>query len=113
MTSQDELAAQFELRRPRLRALATHVLGSTADADDAVQETWLRLARTDPASLGNLDGWLTTVVSRVSIDILRSPRRAREAWQVEPWQETPDPAPDPADVVADADRVGAALLVVL
>ncbi|MFP3712846.1 sigma-70 family RNA polymerase sigma factor, partial [Puerhibacterium sp. TATVAM-FAB25] len=91
------------------------LLGSPADAEDAVQETWLRLERVDPATIDNLDAWLTTVVSRVCLDQLRSPRRTREqSWQVETWRD--EPVADDGDPVAEAergDRVNAALLLVL
>jgi RNA polymerase sigma-70 factor (ECF subfamily) len=115
MTDRIDLARRFEAQRPRLRAIAAQLLGSTADADDAVQETWLRLERVDDAGIRNLDAWLTTVVSRVSLDLLRAPRRTRESsWQVSPWRDEPEAATlDPADVVAGADGVSVALLVVL
>ena len=115
MTDRRILARRFETARPRLRAIARQLLGSDADADDAVQEAWLRLERVDPAGIDNLDAWLTTVVSRVSLDLLRAPRRRREhSWQVEPWRDEPmSEAADPAEVVAAADRVNVALLVVL
>ncbi|MFB2596480.1 sigma-70 family RNA polymerase sigma factor [Herbiconiux sp. P17] len=115
MTDRTELARRFEQQRPRLRAIAAQLLGSTADADDAVQETWLRLDRVDDDGIRNLDAWLTTVVSRVSLDLLRAPRRTRESsWQVSPWRDEPvAAAPDPAEVVAGADGVSVALLVVL
>ena len=90
MTDRRMLARRFETERPRLRAIATQLLGSTADADDAVQETWLRLERADAAGIENLEAWLTTVVSRISLDQLRAPRRKREhSWQVEPWRDEP------------------------
>lgn len=109
------VARRFETARPRLHAIARRLLGSHADADDAVQETWLRLERIDADQLDNLDAWLTTVVSRVSLDMLRAPRRAREhSWQVEPWRDEPSAAgADPAELVAAADRVNVALMVVL
>lgn len=115
MTDRRILARRFETARPRLRAIARQLLGSDADADDAVQEAWLRLERVDADGIDNLDAWLTTVVSRVSLDMLRAPRRTREhSWQVEPWRDEPvSEASDPADVVAAADRVNVALLVVL
>lgn len=115
MTDQTFLARRFETERPRLRAIATRLLGSTADADDAVQETWLRLERTDVAGIQNLEAWLTTVVSRVSLDLLRAPRRTREhSWQVEPWRDEPVSADlDPADLVEQGDRISTALLVLL
>lgn len=106
---------EFESRRPRLLALAYRILGSRADAEDAVQETWFRLARTDLARIDNLGGWLTTVVSRVCLDRLRS-RRARPEDAVgavpdELVGATPDG--DPAGEVLVADSVGAALIMVL
>ena len=115
MTDRRILARRFESERPRLRAIATQLLGSPADADDAVQETWLRLERADAASIDNLAAWLTTVVSRVSLDLLRAPRRKRElSWQVEPWRDEPVAQDaDPADLVARSDRVSVALLVLL
>ncbi|MCS5736100.1 sigma-70 family RNA polymerase sigma factor [Herbiconiux daphne] len=115
MTDRNDLARRFDAQRPRLRAIAAQLLGSSADADDAVQEAWLRLERVDAGGIRNLDAWLTTVVSRVSLDLLRAPRRSRERpWQVEPWRDEPVVTqPDPADAAAEADRVGVALLVVL
>ncbi|MFK3677004.1 sigma-70 family RNA polymerase sigma factor [Microbacterium sp. NPDC090218] len=111
----EERTQRFEEARPRLRAIATRMLGSSADADDAVQETWLRLARTDAAGIENFDAWCTTVVSRISLDLLRAPRSTLErSWNVEPWRDEPvDPAPDLADLVDRSDRVNVALLVVL
>lgn len=115
MTDPKMLARRFETERPRLRAIATQLLGSGADADDAVQETWLRLERADAAGIDNLEAWLTTVVSRISLDQLRAPRRKREhSWQVEPWRDEPvAPEADPADLVARSDQVSVALLVLL
>ncbi len=115
MTDRRMLARRFETERPRLRAIATRLLGSAADAEDAVQETWLRLERTDAARIENLEAWLTTVVSRISLDQLRAPRRKREhSWQVEPWRDEPIATDtDPADLVARSDRVSVALLVLL
>lgn len=114
MTS-DWLAERFEEHRAHLNAVAYRMLGSTNEAEDAVQEAWLRLARTDVDDVANLRAWLTTVVSRVCLDALRARRSRREA-DVDTY--VPDPiiaplAPDAeADVVA-ADAVGLALLVVL
>src|SRR5215217_6161633 len=71
MNERDWLAARFEEHRPRLRAVAYRMLGSLGDADDAVQEAWLRLTRTDASEIENLGGWLTTVVARVSLNALR------------------------------------------
>ena len=112
----DELTELFERHRPRLRAVAYRMLGSLSDADDAVQEAWLRLRRSDVDSVDNLGGWLTTVVSRVCLDLLRSQRSRRE----EPLEyHAPDPivtGPDRADPEQEvllADSVGVALLVVL
>ena len=83
-----DLAAAFEATRGRLRAIAYRMLGSLSDADDAVQETWLRLSRADADDLVNLGGWLTTVVSRICLDMLRS----RSARHEEPLGEhLPDP----------------------
>ncbi|GHG17093.1 MULTISPECIES: sigma-70 family RNA polymerase sigma factor [Amycolatopsis] len=105
----DDLAAEFEAERGRLRGLAYRMLGSTAEADDAVQEAWLRLNRAD--SVDNLAAWLTTVVSRVCLDVLRSRKTRRE----EPFEVCPEPVADadPAAEAALADSVGRALLVVL
>lgn len=117
MTDEIPLAARFEAQRPRLRAIAVQLLGSNRDADDVVQEAWLRLSRADAASIDNLDAWLTTVVSRICLDILGSARSRRErAWQVERWPDEPadlDGWGDPEQAAVSADRVGVALLVVL
>jgi len=115
MDDRDWLAERFEGHRPHLRAVARHLLGSAAEADDAVQEAWLRLSRTDPAGLGNLGGWLTTVVARVCLDLLRA-RGARREQPLDhdlagrPGDEDGD---GPEDQVLLAEGVGAALLVVL
>jgi RNA polymerase sigma-70 factor (ECF subfamily) len=105
----DELAGKFEAERGRLRGLAFRLLGSVAEADDAVQEAWLRLDRVN--SVDNLAAWLTTVVSRVCLDVLRSRKARRE----EPFEVAPEPAAgaDPAGEAELADSVGRALLVVL
>ena len=115
MTDRRILARRFETERPRLRAIAVQLLGSAADADDAVQETWLRLERVDASSIDNFEAWLTTVVSRVSLDLLRAPRRTREqSWQVEPWRDEPVAVDaDPAELVVQSDRISTALLVLL
>src|SRR5689334_24523176 len=76
MDERDLLAAEFERQRTRLRAVAYRMLGSVSDAEDAVQEAWLRLSRSDADAIVNLGGWLTSVVARVSLDMLRA-RRAR------------------------------------
>ena len=78
MKTQEQLAEQFEEHRDHLRSVAYRMLGSMTEADDAVQEGWLRLSRTDTSDVVNLRGWLTTVVSRVCLDILRSRKSRRE-----------------------------------
>ncbi|MEU7293936.1 sigma-70 family RNA polymerase sigma factor [Streptomyces exfoliatus] len=110
------LTEAFEAQRDRLRAVAYRVLGSHADAEDVVQEAWMRLARQDEATIDNLAGWLTTVVGRISFDLLRSRAARPEAaygQQSADLVVTPadDPAPDEQAVLADS--VGLALLVVL
>ncbi|WP_431935326.1 RNA polymerase sigma factor SigJ [Micromonospora sp. RP3T] len=111
------LAARFERERPRLRAVAYRLLGSLTEAEDAVQETWLRLARADVDTIDNLDAWLTTVVARISLNTLRSRAARREdpldVRLPDPVVETPRPDADPAHAVVLADAVGLALLVVL
>jgi RNA polymerase sigma factor (sigma-70 family) len=113
MTATADLARQFEEHRPRLRAIAERMLGSQAEADDAVQETWLRLSRTDAAAIENLGAWLTTVVSRVCLNALRA-RAARREQLVD---QVPDPVvtavDDPAAEAELAESVEVALLVVL
>ena len=110
------LTTRFEESRPRLHAVAYRMLGSHAEADDAVQETWLRLTRTDPAQIENVGGLLTTVVGRVCLDRLRA-RRARPEDPVDELPPGDDPdvddAPDPLDEALLAESVGAALMVVL
>jgi RNA polymerase sigma-70 factor (ECF subfamily) len=113
MNDNEWLADQFEAHRGHLRAVAYRMLGSSAEADDAVQEAWLRLSRADVSEVENLGGWLTTVVSRLCLNVLQSRRTRREA-PLEAQLDRPDPAaPDPADDVVLADSVGAALQVVL
>jgi len=116
MDEREFLAQQFEEHRRRLRAVAYRMLGSVSEADDAVQEAWLRLSRTDTGEIENLGGWLTTVVARVSLNMLRS----RNARREEPLAgRLPDPLIDRADGIDPeheallADSVGLALLVVL
>src|SRR6476469_312684 len=110
----DWLARQFEAHRPRLRAVATRLLGSGSEADDAVQEAWLRLSRTDPGSVENLGGWLTTVVGRIALNMLRSRSTRREdPLDDAPGGDRPADVPDPADTAVLADSVGMALVVVL
>ncbi|WP_030156963.1 sigma-70 family RNA polymerase sigma factor [Glycomyces sp. NRRL B-16210] len=108
----DEFTVQrFEEHREHLRAVAYRMLGSSSEADDAVQETWMRFARTDTADVENLRGWLTTVVSRICLNLLRSRRTRREdALDAEPPQIA---ASDPEADAVMADSVGLALQVVL
>jgi RNA polymerase sigma factor (sigma-70 family) len=116
MSEQDWLARRFEEHRRRLRAVAYRMLGSLSEADDAVQEAWLRLSGSEPGEIENLSGWLTTVVARVSLNMLRS-RAVRREEPLSPH--LPDPIIDRADGVDPeheallADSVGLALLVVL
>ncbi|HET7432198.1 MAG TPA: sigma-70 family RNA polymerase sigma factor [Nocardioides sp.] len=115
METQERLAEQFEEYRDHLRAVAYRMLGSTAEADDAVQEAWLRLARSDTSEVTNLGGWLTTVVSRVCLDALRA-RKSRREESLE--TRVPDPVVtrldlDPAAAAERADEVTLAMLVVL
>lgn len=115
MSERRELARLFEEARPRLSATASRLLGSPAEAEDAVQEAWLRLARTDPSDIDSLDAWLSTVVSRICLDMLGSSRWRRErAWQVAPWPVDPvSTAPDPLDLAERGEAVTQALLAVL
>ena len=106
----DDLVQRFEGQRPRLVALATRMLGSRAEAEDAVQEAWLRLRRTDDETLTNLDGWLTTVVSRVCLDALRR-RSTRSELPLDDHDGAAED--DPADDALLAEAVGAGLVVVL
>jgi len=116
MGEHDRLAERFEQHRGHLRAVAYRMLGSLSEADDAVQEAWLRCSRSDTSGVENLGGWLTTVVARVSLNMLRSRRSRRE----EPLgAQVPDPivsredGMDPEQEALLADSVGLALLVVL
>jgi RNA polymerase sigma factor (sigma-70 family) len=131
MADSDWLAAAFEEHRDHLRAVAYRLLGSMTDADDAVQDTWLRLTGADTSEVENLGGWLTTVVARVSLNMLRSRRRRHEEPVGDSWpnaaevaaRDGPAGAPagagtdgraaDPEDEAVLADSVGLALLVVL
>lgn len=113
MEDHEQLARQFEQNRAHLRAVAYRMLGSVAEAEDAVQEAWLRLSRTDVSDVGNLAGWLTTVVSRVCLDLLRS-RKSRREDSLDTF--VPDPMISelgPEDEAVHADAIGLALLVVL
>lgn len=109
-------AEQFERNRAHLRAVARRVLGSTTDADDAAQEAWLRLSRADTSDVENVRGWLTTVVSRICLDMLRA-RRARREELIEAWPPEPEVTlfedTDPEHEALIADSVGDAMLVVL
>ena len=116
MTERDYLAERFEENRTHLRAVAYRMLGSSSEVDDAVQEAWLRLSRTDTTGIDNLGGWLTTVVARVCLDMLRSRKSRRE----EPFApQAPEPiatgpsGSSPEHEAVLADSVGLALLVVL
>jgi RNA polymerase sigma-70 factor (ECF subfamily) len=129
MTDNESLAGAFEEHRNHLRAVAYRLLGSLTDADDAVQDTWLRLASTDASEIENLGGWLTTVVARVSLNMLRSRQHRREQPVGDSWPGAAEaaaqstagpgrPAPaapgsSPEDEAELADSVGLALLVVL
>jgi len=128
MTDSDWLAGAFEEHREHLRAVAYRLLGSMSDADDAVQDTWLRLTSADASEVENLGGWLTTVVARVSLNMLRSRRRRPEQPVGDSWPApveasavdgpadgsgAPAPLGDPENEAVLADSVGLALLVVL
>ncbi|WP_407562457.1 sigma-70 family RNA polymerase sigma factor [Streptomyces sp. 184] len=116
MSEHDWLAERFETDRPRLRAVAYRMLGSVTEADDAVQEAWIRLSRSDTSEVENLSGWVTTIVARVSLNMLQS-RKSRPEVLVdtsdagEPQDELS--ADDPEEEAVIADSVGLALLVVL
>ncbi|MFI7060173.1 sigma-70 family RNA polymerase sigma factor [Kribbella sp. NPDC050124] len=113
MDDHDQLARQFEQHRAHLRAVAYRMLGSLAEAEDAVQEAWLRLSRTDVSDVGNLGGWLTTVVSRVCLDTLRSRKSRREDFVPDPIVTREDTGPGPEEQAVEVDAIGLALLVVL
>src|SRR5687767_9622879 len=115
MDEHDWLAERFEENRPHLQAVAYRMLGSLSEADDAVQEAWLHLSRSDTSGVQNLGGWLTTIVARVCLDMLRS-RKARREQPLD--AHVPDPVSradgtDPEHEAVLADSVGLALLVVL
>ena len=116
MDDQDWLARQFEGNRPHLRAVAYRMLGSLGEADDAVQEAWLRLSRSDAKNIGNLGGWLTTVTGRICLDIQRRRKLRREesldAQMPEPVL-TRGGSRGPDEEILIADSIGLALLVVL
>ena len=115
MEDREWLAGQFEALRPRLQSVAYSILGSVSDAEDAVQECWLRLDRSDTSGVADLQGWLTTVVGRICLDMLRRRRNRRESrfgeWLPEPIVESEHSHPEHEVLVADS--VGLALLIVL
>src|SRR5690348_17746844 len=128
MPGSDWLAGAFEEHREHLRAVAYRLLGSMSDADDAVQDTWLRLTSADANEVANLGGWLTTVVARVSLNMLRSCRQRPEQPVGDSWPASAEasagdgaiagpgaaaPLGDPENEAVLADSVGLALLVVL
>src|SRR6478672_9374562 len=110
VTRDDWLAEEFERQRPHMRAVAYRMLGSASEADDAVQEAWLRLSRSGSGTVDNLVGWLTTVVGRICLDMLRARTARREdyagSWLPEPVVEQDGPQ----DEALLADSVGMALL---
>jgi RNA polymerase sigma factor (sigma-70 family) len=114
MDRQDWLAERFEANRPQLTAVAFRMLGSMSEADDAVQEGWLRLSRADTSAVENLAGWLTTVVARVCLDMLRARSSRREEPMDEAFVEPiASPTGDPEHEALMADSIGSALLIVL
>jgi RNA polymerase sigma-70 factor (ECF subfamily) len=116
MNKQEWLADRFQEQRPRLRAVAYRMLGSLSEADDAMQEAWLRLSRSDTSGVENLGGWFTTIVARVSLNMLRS-RKAKREQSLETRLPDPvistDAGVDPEHEALITDSVGLALLVVL
>jgi RNA polymerase sigma-70 factor (ECF subfamily) len=114
VNEQDRLAQRFEAQRGQLRAVAYRMLGSPTEAEDAVQEAWLRLNGADSDRVDNLGGWLRTVVTRICLDMLRSRTSRREDPTERPLDQVPDPAAgSPEDEALLADSVSRALLVVL
>jgi RNA polymerase sigma factor (sigma-70 family) len=113
MDQHDLLAERFETHRARLRAIAYQTLGSASDADDAVQEAWLRLGRTDSGSIDNLGGWLTTVVARVCLNMLQSHREEPAGIHLPESAVTGTDGIDPETEALLADSIGPALLVIL
>jgi RNA polymerase sigma-70 factor (ECF subfamily) len=113
MREDTDLVARFETHRARLRSVAYHTLGSLTEADDAIQEAWLRLSRTDSSSIYNLGGWLTTVVARVCLDMLQA--RREEPAGIHLPESTADDSSgiDPENEALLADSIGPALLVIL
>jgi RNA polymerase sigma-70 factor (ECF subfamily) len=112
MDGSDWLVKRFDESRPHLRAVAFRMLGSTGEADDAVQEAWLKVSRSDTGGVENLGGWLTTVVARVCLDMLRT-RRAHSEQPLGPGVDALPTGSTPESEVAFADAIGPALLVVL
>jgi RNA polymerase sigma factor (sigma-70 family) len=120
MSPEQFQAEQFEASRPHLQAIAYRMLGSASDAEDAVQEAWLRVNRADTAAVDNMRGWLTTIVSRICLDMLRT-RRTRPEEPIGEWDQAPIVSPiggaadnaDPEQELLLADSVALALLVVL
>jgi RNA polymerase sigma-70 factor (ECF subfamily) len=112
MDEKNFLAKKFEAHRTHLRAVAYRMLGSRSEVDDAVQEAWLRLSRSDACDIENLSGWLTTVVARVCLDMLRS-RKSRREEPLGPHVPEPVASPENEQEAELADSVGTALLVVL
>ncbi len=113
MDGKNSLSQAFESNRPHLRAVAYRILGNLSDADDAVQEAWLRLSTSDTATIDNIGGWLTTVVSRISLNVLRSRKRAEA---ISEFATSPNDAPSivsPEEQALLADSLGVALLIVL
>jgi RNA polymerase sigma-70 factor, ECF subfamily len=113
MDEHDVLAERFEGHRARLRAVAYQTLGSVSEADDAVQETWLRLSRSDPASIENLGGWLTTVVARVCLTMLQARREQPVGMHLPDAFAREADGIDPEAEAVLADSIGPALLVIL
>jgi len=116
MAEKDVLAERFEAHRDHLRRVAYRMLGSLGEADDAVQEAWLRLSRSDANAVDNLGGWLTTIVGRICLDMLRSRKAHREKRAGTLVREPAAPAEDglqPDTELLLADSVGVALLTVL
>src|SRR5665213_4232390 len=112
MAEENWLVEKFQDNRARLRSVAYRILGSTGEAEDAVQEAWLRLSRSDADRIENLGGWLTTVVARVCLDMLRS-RKTRKEEPFEESFELPEKTRDPEAELLFADSLGSALVILL
>jgi RNA polymerase sigma-70 factor (ECF subfamily) len=113
MVENEWLTAEFDANRRHLQAVAYRMLGSQTEADDALQETWIRLHRSDTSDVANLGGWLTTVVARVCLDMLRSRTTRREEPMAHVGADPVDETVDPEDATLIAESIGPALLVVL